>query len=443
MNLLRKIPLPLDYILGIIMILSGFHIIYNYYDFLDDLALMRDLMWNILPYVPLLFGGILLIVLPKKNIRRTIWMSGLILSLNLILMGLNNLDTYYLYQDYKLELITYVAAVFSFGMVYIGCGIAVLITSVVFAFNKTKSIYPIVIAIILSFSVDYFDLELSYSVIVIDLEEYGWDYFIGLLTSVYIPHMLLLVMFTLLFTSDEVSWYTAQGGMKRAMNRLYSTAPLFAMNKISRDQLILIMQGDSDMTLTVSKNEYVSRMDVLFHDGRRTLVFYPMGGDSQAGALYVNINSVVPEGTLADCKYVEMYGDDGYYIRLNVIESTFKGRWGRRSTRLLGLGSIPNFHFSVSNLSLNDLVEGTGRYPLKTLRSREHYEIEVVEQEGKRAAIFYKDGEVFYRMDLVATVPVCEFGEYTKLYLYGNMGKVIALKIRSFSRSLLETRHVF
>lgn len=438
MSFLKRIPSSLDYVLGILMVISGAIMVYEYWDIWANFDLVYELRFQIAPRIALLFGGILLLAIPGKNIRRTIWLCGLILGINFALMGYQFVETFMEFRPYMVDLITYVVAIFTFGIIYIGCSIAVILNSVIFAANRTKSIYPIVIAIILAFTVDYFDAQLSYSIVVADSEFYTVSEFIQSFLLFYLPHMLLLVLFAFMFVSDEVSWYTAKGGMRRAISRLETAGAVFAINTFTREQLVLLMQCRYDFSTVLVQEEYFCRLDVLSKDDGKTLVFYRVGEDSMAGALYVKMTSIVPQGSLSECTHAEIYGEDGFYMRIHVVDST-RRKIRRYSMRaLLDMGVVPSFRLSVFNSSLGGLVTGTGRFPLFTKKSRGKFEIEVTEKEGIRYAEVFRDGVSVYRMNIIAAVPVCEFGEYTKFFLYGDMGRVLALKVRPYSMNVLD-----
>ena len=422
MNVFRRLPVNIDYILGVLMLLTSVYQLYQYGLHLDGHTFVKDLAYyTFLPYFEIFVGGLVMIAFPRKNLRRTIWLVSIIIGVNLVLLGQSEYMTYDAVRYTSMtsvDLYAYSIQVLTFAVVHIGCGLAMFINGALFAAKRVRSLYTLIIALQVSLVTDIFAMDVSYHLDGMSLRA------LEMILVTYAPHFILQGVFEIVFTSREVSWYTAKGDILRAFNRLLTVSSTFGITNIERNQLIMLMQCEGEYTLRLRMRRMVCNLEVRPGPEGRTLVFCRNGVDSMASAVYVKLISICLPDTLSKSQYVDIYGEGGVHIRLSVSEP--RKRFVSRETVRYQYenGVLPKFRHKVSNASLYHIVDGAGGCDIMRKKDPEYPgRLEVTETEDGRVVTVYRnDGDVFCTMPVRAMVPVNEFGAFTKLYVYGDMG---------------------
>ncbi|MCQ2078589.1 MAG: hypothetical protein MJZ38_00815 [archaeon] len=432
MKVISRIPLNLDYILGLLLILTG---AYTTYQTAELIALLPQytniILRETMSELVMIVGGIVLILLPHKNTWRTIWLCSAIMGFELLAGAPSEYDTYELYKElYSMFDFDYAFVVenFTFFLVHVGCGVALLFNALLFALRKVNSIYTIIIAILLTITIDYFTIKLQYTA--------GGELSIEFVESImefYVPHMILYGIFTIVFTSGDITWYTAKGDMWRAMNRMRTVNGIFGIHNIDRHKLILLMQNKADYSFILHQNRFYADMEVRHEGGRLTLVLGSSGTDSQASAVYINVQKILLPDTLSKSTYVDIFGEEGEHFRFNIHEPRKHIILKSVRKAQIANGIVPRFRYSVPNASLYHIVDGTGSVVFsKSKKPQDLVRLDIIDDGngGRRAIVYRADESVYVDIPANAIVPRMDYGAYTRLYIYGDMGYYLAFKVR-------------
>lgn len=432
MNLISKFPIHIDYVIGILMILSGFYQLYIYLSILIEYpGGLGYVIFELLPKIILVAGGVLVMLLPRKNLRRTIWLCSVLVGLNMLALGYAEYRSYstimeYLEPAFGSDDYYMCLRILTLVILHIGSAVAMIVNGLFFASKRTRTIYPIIIAIVLGIIADYFQFRMNY----------GYDLavtdILRDLVANYISHMLLLGFFTLVFTSGEVSWYTAKGDVNRAINRLCTVNSIFSVYTVTRAQLFVLMQSEYECTMRLRQGKFVCCLEVGNDENGRHLTFCRNGAASRSAAFYLEPAKVCLPGTMSDSQYADIYGTAGMHVRLKIVEPRKRHANKKVKKSQMERNVLPLFAFCVPNSFLYHLNDDTAECLIGKGKEPESPRRLVISGTGddRKAEVFRTDGRLFCRSSLRAAVPLREYGAYTKLYLYGDFGKYMAFKVK-------------
>lgn len=331
MNVIRSLPCNIDYILGVLMVACGAYSLYSSIWItwqLFELLNIETLFYILSTFVPnfwIIGMGILMIFLPRKNIRRTIWLSAFILSGYCLLYAITRLYATNGYVGYS----AYDFLYFSLGIIDLGCAVAFFVNGLFFKYHKSNYIFAITIATIVLFVSGYIEVTRI-------IRMFGWEMSQSIIATT-VPMMILCIVFALVFTSREVSWYTSARGILNAVGRVHSTEDTSAGFTVSRGFLAVLGAPHGDFSSRIWCGRYRAVIEVREKDGGRDVLITRDGNGSLAGAVRIVDAIIVPQGDVDTCDKLMIYGHKGLAVRLDVDEPLKGAAWGKKRSAAFGI----------------------------------------------------------------------------------------------------------